>query len=39
MLDLSLGFQARTLGYFPLLLTCVYPWFEQGPLLLPSRRG
>jgi hypothetical protein len=38
MLDLSLGFQARTLGYFPLLLTGVYPWFEHGPLLLPSRR-
>ena len=38
MLDLALGFQARTLGYLPLLLTAVYPWFERGPLLLPSRR-
>jgi len=39
MLDLSIGFQCRTLGYFPLLLTDVYPWYESGPLMLASRRG
>jgi hypothetical protein len=38
MLDLSIGFQCRTLGYFPLLLTDVYPWYESGPLMLPARR-
>jgi hypothetical protein len=38
MLDVALGFQCRTLGYWPLLLTDVYPWFESGPLMLPSRR-
>jgi hypothetical protein len=39
MLDLSIGFQCRTLGYFPLLLTDVYPWYESGPLMLASRRA
>ncbi|MDX6549332.1 MAG: hypothetical protein QOJ31_16 [Gaiellales bacterium] len=39
MLDLSIGFQCRTLGYFPLLLTDVYPWYESGPLMLPARRA
>jgi hypothetical protein len=39
MLDLSIGFQCRTLGYFPLLLTDKYPWYESGPLMLPSRRA
>ena len=39
MLELALGFQCRTLGYFPLLLTDVYPWYESGPLMLPSRRA
>jgi hypothetical protein len=39
MLDLSIGFQCRTLGYLPLLLTDVYPWYESGPFMLPSRRA
>ena len=39
MLELAIGFQCRTLGYFPLLLTDVYPWYESGPLMLPSRRA
>ena len=38
MLELSIGFQCRTLGHFPLLLTDDYPWYESGPLMLPSRR-
>jgi uncharacterized protein DUF4389 len=38
MLDVALAFQSRALGYWPLLLTDVYPWFESGPLMLPSRR-
>jgi Domain of unknown function (DUF4389) len=39
MLELSLGFQCRTLGHFPLLLTAAYPWYESGPLMLASRRA
>ncbi len=39
MLGLALGFQCRVLGYLPLLLTDVYPWYESGPLILPSRRA
>jgi hypothetical protein len=39
MLELAIGFQCRTLGYFPLLLTDVYPWYESGPLMLASRRA
>ncbi|MDX6593456.1 MAG: hypothetical protein QOJ13_2652 [Gaiellales bacterium] len=38
MLDVALAFQCRALAYWPLLLTDVYPWFESGPLMLPSRR-
>lgn len=38
MLDVSLAFQCRALAYWPLLLSDVYPWFESGPLMLPSRR-
>jgi Domain of unknown function (DUF4389) len=38
MQQLAIGFQSRTLGHFPLLLTHVYPWYESGPLILPSRR-
>jgi hypothetical protein len=38
MLDVALAFQCRALGYWPLLLTDVYPWFESGPFMLPSRR-
>jgi hypothetical protein len=39
MLELSIGFQVRALGHFPLLLTDRYPWYESGPLMLPSRRA
>jgi hypothetical protein len=39
MLELALGFQCRTLGHFPLLLTDAYPWYESGPLMLASRRA
>jgi Domain of unknown function (DUF4389) len=39
MLELSIGFQCRALGHFPLLLTDQYPWYESGPLMLPSRRA
>ena len=38
MQELAIGFQCRTLGHVPLLLTHVYPWYESGPLVLPSRR-
>lgn len=38
MLSVALAFQCRALGYWPLLLSAVYPWFESGPLMLPSRR-
>jgi hypothetical protein len=38
MQDLAYGFQCRTLGYVPLLLTGVYPWYESGPLVPRSRR-
>ena len=39
MLQLSIGFQCRALGHLPLLLTDQYPWYESGPLMLPSRRA
>jgi hypothetical protein len=39
MLELSIGFQCRALGHFPMLLTDQYPWYESGPLMLPSRRA
>jgi hypothetical protein len=38
MQELALGFQCRTLGHVPMLLTLVYPWYESGPLLPRSRR-
>lgn len=38
MQELALGFQCRTLGHMPMLLTLVYPWYESGPLLPRSRR-
>ncbi len=38
MQELALGFQCRTLGHMPMLLTMVYPWYESGPLLPRSRR-
>jgi hypothetical protein len=39
MQQLAIGFQCRTLAHVPLLLTGVYPWYESGPLVLPSRRS
>ena len=38
MQELALGFQCRTFGHMPMLLTMVYPWYESGPLLPRSRR-
>jgi hypothetical protein len=38
MQELAIGFQCRTLGHMPMLLTMVYPWYESGPLLPRSRR-
>jgi hypothetical protein len=38
MQALALGFQCRTLAHVPLLLMADYPWYERGPVLLPSRR-
>lgn len=39
MQALAIGFQCRALAFVPLLLTADYPWYERGPLLLPSRRS
>ena len=38
MQDVAYGFQCRTLGHVPLLLTGVYPWYDSGPLVPRSRR-